>query len=507
MARGGPVVQRFSDGSDEDGVEAQGDQPSSRATTDTGIASRLLTPEQRDAAKKALFNVFAPATTSTKSMESRVDDATKLYQKLLGQDKNLSQAQMLFDIAGAGLAFASNTDPRTGQPMRGSFLSRLAGASSMLPAQIGARAAEADKMNQQIKLLGIQAAEKERESERAALLKREGMLQQLGRDILRGETQEAIAAMRANAPKPSTGLTPAKMKALMANKPLVEAFAAGADTPETMELEFAIRDYTQSKTERYVDPNGVEKTFTTQNKLPTFLEAAVNARAKALGSRPTATAPAASAPAASTVPGAAPAVIPGAAPAGASTAAVPVSTAQGVPPSGEAIPPNLYRLASSGTGPLNYLRAELSRVPYVGDVIDPKYKQAKTEIENAVPRIVKALQETTRLANAEREDIERRLGLLPKFIDRPADFQNALIAVDNVISDIEKSTLRKSQSIPVGTKNRQEEELRLEEIRTIRGMIGLPPRINSTEQWKSAPPGQYLVFDPNSNIYIPAVKR
>jgi hypothetical protein len=508
MAMGG-YVQNFRDGSDEDGVEADNSEPSQgvASTTNLGIASRLLTPQQREAAKKALFDVFSPATTSTKTMESRVADATQMYQRLLGQDKSMTQAQMLFDIAGAGLALAGNVDPRTGQPLRGSFAARLAGAASQLPAQIGARASEAEKMAQQIKLLGIQAAEKERESERAALLKREGMLQQLGRDILRGETQEAIAAMKASAPKPSTGLTPAKMNELMSNKPLIEAFAAGAETPETMQLEFAIRDYTQSKTERYVDPNGVEKTFTTQNKLPTFLEAAVNARAKALGSRPVATVPATAAPAASTVPGAAPAVVSGAAPTAASTAAAPVSTAQGVPPSGEAIPPNLYRLASSGTGPLNYLRAELSRVPYVGDVIDPKYKQAKKEIENAVPRIVKALQETTRLSNAERESIQDQLGLIPKFIDRPADFQNTLIAVDNVISDIEKSTLRKSQSIPVGTKNRQEEELRLEEIRTIRGMIGLPPRINSTEQWNSAPPGPYLVFDPNSRIYVPAVKR
>ena len=506
MARGG-LVQNFSDGSDEDGVEAQDNQPSSRAVTDTGIASRLLTPEQRGAAKKALFNVFSPATTSPKTMESRVADATQMYQRLLGQDKSMTQAQMLFDLAGAGLALAGNVDPRTGQPLRGSFAARLAGAASQLPAQIGARASEAEKMAQQIKLLGMQAAEKERESERAALLKREGMLQQLGRDILRGETQEELERIRASRPRPDAGLTPAKRMALMSNKPLVEAFAAGADTPETMELEFAIRDYTQSKTERYVDPNGVEKTFTTQNKLPTYLEAAVNARAKALGSRPTATAPATASPVTSTVPGAAPAVVPGAAPAAASTTTAPVPTAQGVPSSGEAIPPNLYRLASSGTGPLNYLRAELSRVPYLGDIIDPKYKQAKKEIENAVPRIVKALQETTRLSNAEREDIGKQLELIPRFIDRPADFQNTLIAVDNVISDIEKSADKKSKSIPIGTKNRQEEELRLEEIRSIRRMIGLPPRINSTEQWNSAPPGQYLVFDPNSRIYIPAVKR
>jgi hypothetical protein len=493
MARGG-YVQNFSDGSDEDGVEAQDNQPSSRAMTDTGIASRLLTPEQREAAKKALFNVFSPATTSTKTMESRVADATQMYQRLLGQDKSMSQAQMLFDIAGAGLALAGNVDPRTGQPLRGSFAARLAGAASQLPAQIGARASEAEKMAQQIKLLGIQAAEKERESERAALLKREGMLQQLGRDILRGETQEAIATMKASAPKPSTGLTPAKMNELMSNRDLVQAFAAGADTPETTQLEFAIQNYIQPKTERFTDPQtGLEKTFTTQNKLPNYLEAAVNARAKALGSRPTATAPSTTSttgatPAQAAVPGAAPAVTLGAAPAVAEAGAV--------------TPTNLYTLAKTGTGPLNMLRAGISSIPVVGGIVDPKYERSKTEITNSVAQLVKGLQETSRLANAEREDIAKSLNLLPGYIDRPAAFQNRLIAVDNVLAGIEQSAISKSKEANIGAQKRQEAELKIEETKRLRSMIGLPVRIQSVEEAAKLPPGTEFLYVPTGQFRV-----
>lgn len=498
MARGG-YVQNFRDGSDEDGVEADDSEPSQGAasTTNLGIASRLLTPTQREAAKKALFDVFAPAKASTKTMESRVADATQLYQRLLGQDKSLTQAQMLFDLAGAGLALAGNVDPRTGQPLRGSFAARLAGAASQLPAQIGARASEAEKMAQQIKLLGIQAAEKERESERATLLKREGMLQQLGRDILRGETQEALAAMKANAPKPSTGLTPAKMNELMSNKPLVEAFAAGEDTPQTTQLEFAIRDYTQPKTVMMYDPQTQkERPFTTQNTLPDFLQNAVIARAKALGSRPMATAPAAAAPAASTVSGATPAA--------ASTAAAPVPTAQGVPAPqpGQVVPTNLYRLASTGTGPLNMLRAGISRIPIVGGVVDPKYEQSKTEIENSVAQMVKGLQETTRLSNAEREDILKDLSVLPRFIDRPEAFQNRLIALDNVIAGIEQGAVSRSGEANIGAAKRQEAELKISEVRRIRQMIGIPVRVYTVEQARALPSGTEFLYVPENKFKV-----
>ena len=498
MARGG-YVQNFRDGSDEDGVEADDSEPSQgvASTTNLGIASRLLTPEQREAAKKALFDVFAPATTSTKTMESRVADATQMYQRLLGQDKSTTQAQMLFDLAGAGLALAGNVDPRTGQPLRGSFAARLAGAASQLPAQIGARASEAEKMAQQIKFLGIQAAEKERESERAALLKREGMLQQLGLGILRGETQEETARIRANAPKPSTGLTAAKMNELMSNKPLVEAFAAGEDTPQTTQLEFAIRDYTQPKTVMMYDPQTQkERPFTTQNTLPDFLQNAVIARAKALGSRPTATAPAAAAPAASTAPGAAPAA--------ASTAAAPVPMAQGAPAPqpGQVVPTNLYRLASTGTGPLNMLRAGISRIPIVGGVVDPKYEQSKTEIENSVAQMVKGLQETTRLSNAEREDILKDLSVLPRFIDRPEAFQNRLIALDNVIAGIEQGAVSRSGEANIGATKRQEAELKISEVRRIRQMIGIPVRVYTVEQARALPSGTEFLYVPENKFKV-----
>lgn len=518
MARGGPVVQNFQVGSDEDGVEAEDSQPSaSTAAADVGISSRLLNPAQREAAKNALLAALAPTKPSTRTMETRIADATKLYQGLLGQDKSLTQAQMLFDLAGAGLALAGNVDPRTGQPLRGSLAARLAGAASQLPAQIGARASEAEKMTQQIKLLGLQAAEKERESERAADLKREALKAQIGRDIFRGETAEAVANIRetrraadAAEKAKAAGLTPARQQALLADMGLINAYASGAPLtdPNISALEFSIKNYTQPKTEQYIDPQtNMPVMRTTRNELPVYLTEAINARSKALGSRPTAQAPA---PAPAAMPAPAPA---GTTPAPAATTApvmapAPTTTAPAAaavaptPAIGEVVPTSLYRLAATGTGPLNLLRSGIARVPLVGGMVDPKYEQSVTEINNSVAQVVKALQETTRMANAERTDIEERLSALPRFIDRPEAFQNRLVGLDNVLAGIEDSALKKSKEANIGATRRQEAEQKISEVRRIRQLIGLPVRVHSIQQVQSLPSGTEFLYVPTNQFRV-----
>lgn len=517
MAKGGPVVQNFQAGSDEDGVEADGNQPSGAGErVNAGILSRLLTPAQRERARSSLLAALEPSPTSSRTMEERVADATKMYQGLLGQDKNLTQAQMLFDIAKAGLAFAGNVDPRTGQPLRGSFAARLAGAASELPEKIGARASEAEKMAQQIKLLGIQAAEKERETERAAELKREALRQQIGRDLLRGDTSEAIANIReagrasaAAQKEENAGLTPARQNALLSNMELVNAYAAGAPLtdPKMAAVEFSINQiYLQPPAiERYTDPDTnriIERTMP-RPKMPDYLAQAVNARSKVLGSRPvvpeqSSTAissiaregsPVLSTPSAgaSTAPVGAPAVSYGAATA---------------PAVGQALPTSLYRLASSGTGPLNKLRAGIARVPIIGGVVDPKYSQSVSEINNFIPQIVKALQETTRMSNNEREDLQEKISLLPSFIDRPADFQNRLISIDNVLAGIENGAVKKTTLEPIGSSRRQEAQQKVSEVRNIRQMIGLPIRVHTVEQAQALPVNTEFLYVPNNKFMI-----
>jgi hypothetical protein len=515
MARGGPVVQNFQVGSDEDGVEAEDSQPSaSTAAADVGISSRLLNPAQREAAKNALLATLAPTKPSTRTMETRIADATKLYQGLLGQDKSLTQAQMLFDIAGAGLALAGNVDPRTGQPMRGSLASRIAGAASQLPAQIGARASEAEKMTQQIKLLGLQAAEKERESERAADLKREALKAQIGRDIFRGETAEAVANIRetrraadAAEKAKAAGLTPARQNALLSNMELVNAYASGVPLtdPSIAALELSINQKYQQPpiVERYRDPDTdrmVERTLP-RAQMPDYIAQAINARAKALGSRPTAQAPAATTTPSTTAPVTTGATAP--------APAAPQATAPGAAPQAAATPvktakPALAELsfadiAGIATGPKAVVSSAVSRVPVVGGMVETDSSSAKTYIENTYPRLVATLNTTDILGQKVKNQLEERIALLPSFIDNQKDYLARLAAVDATLANYEEAALTLTSNEPVGSENRKRAQKDLQNIREVRSTL-IKNRASTREEVMALPPGSWFLYLPTGRI-------
>jgi hypothetical protein len=116
--------------------------------------------------------------------------------------------------------------------------------------------------------------------------------------------------------------------------------------------------------------------------------------------------------------------------------------------------------------------------------------------------MVKALQETTRMANAEREDIQEKLSVLPRFIDRPEAFQNRLIALDNVLAGIEEASVKKAAEANIGATRRQEAEQKTSEVRRIRQMVGLPVRVHSIQQVQSLPSGTEFLYVPTNQFRI-----
>ena len=108
----------------------------------------------------------------------RTQELAPQYRTLIGADPSASKGQMLFDVAQAALNYAGNVNPQ-GQQMRGSQAARLAGAFSGLPAAIGARAADAQKQNQNIRLAAMQGAQSEIEAARAAGTSRQDTLDKI----------------------------------------------------------------------------------------------------------------------------------------------------------------------------------------------------------------------------------------------------------------------------------------------------------------------------------------
>jgi hypothetical protein len=158
MAKGGLVVQRFQAGSDEDGVT-----PAEDETPSAAASGRFFDPAVQAAIRQRIQDTLAAQPQAVPDVKALYEQKLPAYRALLGDTRDLTQAQMLFDLAQRGFGFAANVDAR-GRPLQGSFVSRLAGAVQDLPGVIGARLGELEKGERAVKSAALSSAEKEVEN-------------------------------------------------------------------------------------------------------------------------------------------------------------------------------------------------------------------------------------------------------------------------------------------------------------------------------------------------------
>jgi hypothetical protein len=118
------------------------------------------------------------------------------YQKILGENANLSQAQLLFELGQRAFNFAGNVDD-AGRPLRGGFFSRAAQASRTLPASMSKFITEADRQQRQLKLLAMQAAEKDIDQVTAANQALTREQRALAAEVVKGEARRKAEAAKA----------------------------------------------------------------------------------------------------------------------------------------------------------------------------------------------------------------------------------------------------------------------------------------------------------------------
>lgn len=185
MAKGG-IVQYFQDGSDEAGV-----------TPAEMDAFAAYPPEIVAAAKQRFMQMLMGQQPQAEPVDlmARTKELTPQYAELLGTgDKEAMRSQMLFDIAQAALGFAGNVSPQ-GQPLTGSFAARLAGATSALPGQMAARAAEMRKGDVQARLAAMQQAQGEISTAQAQAQADRDFQQQLMLEAIKGGSKLSFTPM------------------------------------------------------------------------------------------------------------------------------------------------------------------------------------------------------------------------------------------------------------------------------------------------------------------------
>jgi hypothetical protein len=492
MAAGG-YVQRFQTGSDEDGVTPAGE------TSSLGFTP---TPEMVQMARTQLTNMLAQKPLAVPDLAAESAKRAQMYKQIMGDNAESRQAQLLLSLGQRAFGFAGNVDDQ-GRPLRGSFVSRLAGATRTLPGEMAQYIAATDKEQRQLKLMGLQAAEKDIGATREQNLKLLDNQRKAFGDILKAAGKKADVQGGIF----GKGVTGGALNFMYMR---ADDFAKGKlDPEEDRAFMTAITEYTQPTLVTYTNPLTQETgTREQRNQLPDFVATALRARNLAV---PTATggAPvtgggraAAPQPAAAAGGRARPVPAPGA-----SVADLPADVAgvaQAAPQS------TFFDLASTGTGFVPVLVAGVARnIPLeAAGRIKPEFQQATTMLENMRNRVVNVLQENPRFAEGERKQILSELNLGPRLLDNKQSFINQIIALDNVFSGIEDKTTALTQARETGMEKRREAFKKLEEVNFVRDLLGVRQRkIDNTDQWKAAAPGEYLVFDPNRKIYVYAQKK
>jgi hypothetical protein len=523
MAKGGPV-QYFNEGSDEDGV-----------TPDDGTSSfaRLLPAEVVTAAQERYLSRMNQRPLVTPDLATEVERRTPMYEKLLGVDNNLSQAQILFELGQRAFNFGANVDDQ-GKPLRGSAAARLAGAVRTLPGSIGQITGQMDQQRRAVRGAALQASEKGIQN----ILESNAKLAESQRkgdvDIIKSMGKGAVDKGF------GTGMEGTAQTVLYQ---LAPDYAAGTLSPElTRKYESALTIATQPV--QFTDPRTGQVT-TRQPQLPAYVAKAVQERqANLTGVTPS-------------TPQAVEEKVRSLAsqyeankkkfengqmsrddfynssseiqmkidqatasiseqPRGVIKPPEDTSAAKDAPKKKsdkKALSPfenlSLIDLSKFVTGPGASFKRGISNIPSLGSSF-PDTTQATAFYETAINRIVTALKTTDRFGNMERTEIKKELGLDPALYQDEALLKNKLLGLGDFIKQQrdEASGLSKRTDINVDiSKNAEvvlQEMNRALEIIYGKGPKGMPDndvvpnkpiKVYSTKELEGLPSGTRILWN------------
>ena len=486
MARGG-YVQHFQAGSNESGVTPAEDQ----AASDNPLLA--YPPALVRAAQQGTTELMNRSAAAIPTLEAATASRLPQYQKLLGADKEMSQAQMLLELGQRAFGFASNVD-EAGRPLRGGFTARLAGAVKTLPSAIGKNIEAMDKIDRQIKLLAVQQGEKDIDqvvAQNTDLLKRKG---ELFREVLKADARLQAEKLKGVG---SSIFGKGDWEWNVVNMPgLLERYGAGqTDDKETRLVQSAITKFNTPRYETHFDPV-TKMPFTKQMPvtLPGFVKEAEAARSKlnlAPAPMPQLAPRGASGPTTVTTPGGVRAdAIPGSAPPAAAgaqpTAAAP---AEGAPPT-----ISLWNDRFKVSGPISAAINFISGIPGLGDPA-ANITLARQQATQQAERVIDSLMKSTAGSVREQERLRPVIGILPNATLDPDAYGTKLIALGSTLQDmIREYDSQGLDNSGLKPEDKGKARQRAMDLRRQYNMLGLPPAVYSEAEFKRLPPGTEVLW-------------
>lgn len=503
MKKGG-LVQRFKNGSTPEGVTQ--DDEEDLPDGGTSAAQVLYSPELVDFAQLQAARTMAQRSTPVPTLKEAMEARLPEYERLLAPDTKTAQANLLFDVAGAALNFAANRGPR-GEVLRGSPMARLAGAFSNLPAAVQKRVSDIEDTKRQLRLLALQAGEKDRDEIQNLNAKLATEQRSILNTVLTADARSRAAQMRGT----SGVFGKSDWEMNVFNTPgLLERYAAGQTSPaENNLIGSAVTSYTQPRYQAVVDPVTRQPSGYQElpgNRLPSFVREAQNLRNKGGAPAGTTVTLPREAPAGTTVAGRedvpvetpAPLLSEGGREPTTAGTARPVDRPIDEPnylPREEAMasPVSLWRDRSKIAGPFASVYAGISQVPGLGDPMR-EITLARSQANLVTEEVVEAFLKSAQNSVTEQRMLQAVLQLKPALLKDPEAYGTQLIALSTMIDQALADNRAKADTAPgsVGSTlapdQVAEARKKVKVLERVKSNLGLPPAVYSEDEIARLPP-------------------
>jgi len=455
MARGG-YVQNFQAGSSEAGVTPVDE------SSDSKEELLMYPPELVTAAKAQMSALMAQKPAAVPTLAAGMKTRLPEYEALLGTDggRKNAEAQMLFDLGQRAFNFAANTDER-GQPLRGSFVGRLAGAAKTLPGAIGKHVSAMNEVDLKLKSLALQASEKDQDQVVAQNTKLLDTKARVFGDILKENAKVEAAKLKG---MPSNSIFgKGDWEWNVVNMPgLTERYAAGLTNPEEDKLmASAITKFRLPRFEMFTDPvTKVQTTRETPGVVPSFVQAAEAARI-GLG-KPGAATPALTPP--------------GVRVQGGSTTSAGDSGTSASPAPAATGKLTLWNDRFKIAGPAAAAVAAISSIPGLGDPA-AAITLARRKAELDAERLIEAMLKSTQGSVREQERLAGVYDIRPSAFTDPDVYGTRLIALGMALQSGIKEFDKQGNSPSLAPDDKGKARQKAMEYRKFYSELGLPPAV------------------------------
>jgi len=495
MANGG-YVQRFSDGTDEDGVTPM---------NETSSFAGLFPPETVDLARRQVLASLGKKPMAVPDLAAEVDKRAPLYEKILGVDSKQTQAQILFELGNRAFNYAANVDDQ-GNRLRGSQAARLAGAIRTLPGAIGGITSQIEQQKRAVKTAALQATEKDVQAIREQNTKLVATQTKLWQEIAKTTKDKALKPelelLAKYAPEYAAGtLSPLMDRKFEAAYSVISQPTQFTDEygrlklrepviPKFLTSAFETREGLAKLTPKVKAP-GVDSAMPERSAV-SVAESGSDDRAKQEDiARRFKTAK--SQFEAGTMPKAVYDDLVGTL--NEESKQVKASIGETTPVKDKTAPKetSLWGIATDFTGPYASLRSGFSSIPSLGGT-SPEVTRARSYASSAINQIVAALGTTARFGNTEREQIKSELGLTPSAFQDPRKFMERLVGLDDLLTQEIDNANRviKDPTVPVELQKQAEKSFA--DLNSARKFLSIP-RVSSEEEGRRYPVGSFVLYN------------